>query len=25
VEAMGELTVKGRSGPVVAYRLLGLG
>ena len=25
VEAMGELTVKGRSGPVVAYRLLRLG
>ena len=25
VEAMGELTVKGRRGPVVAYRLLGLG
>ena len=25
VEALGELTVKGRSGPVVAYRLLGLG
>jgi class 3 adenylate cyclase len=25
VEAMGELTVKGRSGPVVAYRLKGLG
>jgi class 3 adenylate cyclase len=25
VEPMGELTVKGRSGPVVAYRLLGLG
>jgi len=25
VEAMGELTVKGRSGPVVAYRLIRLG